>query len=481
MTVTGQGGAAEASEQLSLGSAAGRWVLATTVLGSALGFMDATTVNVALPVLGRDLGADVADLQWVVSGYALSLGALLLLGGSLGDRYGRRRVFVIGAAWFTVASVLCGLAPTSATLIWARVLQGVGAALMTPGSLAIIQSGFHADERARAIGAWSALSGVGAAFGPMFGGYLVDAVSWRAVFLLNIPLGIGIVWAALRHLPESRDPTAGARLDVAGSALITIALAGGSFALIQAPSGHTSRVVIVVATLMGIGGLACFVLVERRQEHPMLPAGIFNGLFVSANAITFAVYAVLGGVIFLLVIHLEATLRYSPLQAGAATLPITVLMLGLSSRSGALANRIGPRLQLTVGPLLLAVGMLMMAPIATGDRYATAVLPGLVVFGLGLTSIVAPVTATALAAVDDRHAGVASGTNTAVARIAGLVAVAVLPAVAGLSGADYDSAAALHAGFPIAMRVAAAVAACGAVVALLTIRRDALEPDGARP
>ncbi len=469
-------GSAEAQEVVRFGTAPGRWVLAITVLGSALGFLDATVVNVALPSIGRELGAEVSGLQWIVTGYSLTLAALILLGGSLGDRYGRRRIFVAGVVWFTVTSLLCALAPTIELLIAARVLQGAGAALVTPGSLAIIEASFHPRERSRAIGAWSALSGIGAALGPLVGGYLIDAVSWRAIFLLNVPFGVAIVLAAARHVPESRDPTVTGRLDLAGSVLVTVGLAGVTFALIEAPRGETSAPLIVAAIVAGVLGLVAFLVVERRRSDPMLPLEVFSSRqFASANLVTFAVYAALGGVFFLLVIQLQTTLGYTPLAAGAAALPVTVIMLALSSRSGALAQRIGPRVQLTVGPMVLAAGMALMALIDRGDSYAGSVLPAVVVFGLGLATTVAPVTATALAAADPRHAGVASGVNNAVSRAAGLLAVAVLPVIAGLSGGDFQDAAALGEGFRVAMVVTAGVALAGGLVAALTISDDVLE------
>jgi EmrB/QacA subfamily drug resistance transporter len=456
-------------------SAEGHWVLAVTVLGSALVFLDSTVVNVALPSIGRDLDAGVSELEWVVDGYLLALAALILLGGGLGDRYGRRRVFVAGVLWFTIASVLCALAPSAQALVAARVLQGAGAALVTPGSLAIIRTTFETDERGRAIGAWSALSGVGAALGPLVGGYLVDAVSWRAVFLINVPLGLAVVVGS-RRVPESREQGAEGSLDVAGAALATLGLAGATFALVEASGGGVAPALVGAAAALGIAALAAFVLVERRRSNPMLPLGLFSSSqFTWANVITFVVYAALGGVFFLFVIYLQTVLGYSALQAGAASLPVTAMMLTLSSRSGALAQRIGPRLQLTVGPLLLAAGMLVMATIGPGDSYRTSVLPAVLVFGLGLATVVAPVTATALAAVDGAHAGIASGVNNAMSRIGQIAAVAVLPLVAGLSGSDFKDADALESAFPVAMVAAAALSACGGVVALLTIRRDALE------
>ena len=408
-------------------SPVGRWVLGVTVLGSGIAFLEATVVNVALPAIGADLDADVAGLQWTINGYLLTLAALILLGGSLGDRYGRRRIFNIGVVWFVGASALCAVAPSIEVLIAARIVQGIGGALLTPGSLAIIEASFHPDDRGRAIGAWSALGGVAAAVGPLVGGWLIEAVSWRAIFLINIPLGAFVVWAANRHVPETRDPTISGRLDFRGSAFASLALAGLTFGVIQAPENGLGSPAVIGAIAVGLASAFAFVRAERRSPEPMLPLSIFDSRqFTSANLVTFVVYAALGGVFFLLVVFLQVALGYTPIAAGAASLPVTALMLVLSPRAGALAQRIGPRLPLTLGPILIAVGMLLMRRIDPGDSYLGAVLPAVVVFGLGLSLVVAPVTATVLAAADERHAGVASGVNNAVARTAGLVAVAAL-------------------------------------------------------
>jgi EmrB/QacA subfamily drug resistance transporter len=458
-------------------SAAGRWVLGATVLGSGMAQLDATVVNVALPAIGRNLHAGVSALQLVVSAYSVTLAALILLSGTLGDRLGRRRVFVTGVAWFAVASLLCALSPSVAALIGARLCQGIGAALLTPGSLAIIDAVFASEDRGRAIGAWSALGGVAAALGPLIGGYLVTAVSWRAIFLLNLPLGAVVSWLALRYVPESRDPTAAGRLDYRGASLATLGLAGATYALVEGPRSGILSPPVLLAALVGLLGLAGFVARERRAANPMLPLDIFSSrAFTSANLVTFVVYAALGGVFFLLVIVLQTSLGYSPLAAGAATLPITALMLALSSRMGALAGRIGPRLPLFVGPLLLAAGMLLMARIDPGDGYPGTVLPAVLVFGVGLAITVAPVTTTALAAADQRHAGAASGVNNAIARTAGLLAVALLPPIAGLSGSAFQDPVALAAGFHTAMLVTAGLAVAGGMVAAATIPNGVLRP-----
>jgi EmrB/QacA subfamily drug resistance transporter len=457
----------------------GRWVLAVAVLGSAVAALEATVINVALPSIGRDLHADVAGLQWTLNGYLLTLASLILVGGSLGDRFGRRRVFCIGVVWFTAASAICALAPTIGWLIAARVLQGIGGALLTPGSLAIIESTFVPEDRARAIGAWSALGGVAAAVGPLLGGYLVEALSWRWVFLINLPVGVIVVMAALRHVPESRDPEATAGNDIPGSVLATLGLAGVTYALIDAEGGFSPAG--WVAAVLGPLALAAFIAVERREREPMLPLDIFRSRqFTSANLVTFVVYGAMGGVFFLLAVELQTGLGYSPIAAGAASLPMTAMMLAFAARGGALAQRIGPRIPLTVGPLLIAAGMLLMTRIEPGASYLGTVLPAVLVFGAGLVFVVAPVTATVLAAAPERHSGVASGINNAVARTASLIAVAVLPLAAGLSSDAYTDPRALTDAFHTAMMISAVVAASGGVLAWLTIRSDVLargEPD----
>ena len=442
-------------------------------------FLDSTVVNVALPVIGRDLHAPTSSLQWILNGYLLTLASFILLGGALGDIYGRRRMFALGAALFTVASVVCAVAPTVETLIAARLFQGVAGALLTPGSLAMIEASFQRKDRPRAIGAWSGLTGVATALGPLLGGYLVDAVSWRAVFLINVPIGAFVVLAS-RRVPESRDPSASHNIDFRGAFLTALGLGGTTYALIAAP-GSGSSALPWVAGAVGVLALVLFVLVERASPHPMLPLGMFsNRQFTSANIVTFVVYAALSGVFFLLVAFLQISLGYTPLAAGAASLPITALMLLLSARSGALAQRIGPRIPLTLGPIIVAAGMLLMSQINPGDSYVGSVLPAVLVFGAGLTLVVAPVTATVLAAADDRYSGIASGVNNAVARVGGLIAVAVLPLIAGITGERFYHSATMTHGFHVAMIVSAAVAIAGGVIAWLTINNDVLssEPEG---
>ena len=451
------------------------------VLGSGMAFLDGTVVNVALPDIGRDLNASTSSLQWILNGYLLTLASLILLGGSLGDRHGRRRIFVLGVALFTVASLLCAIAPTAEALIGARLLQGVGGALLTPGSLAMIEATFQPSDRSRAIGAWSGLGGVATALGPLLGGYLVDAVSWRAIFLINLPLGVFVIAAASRHVPETRDPMASGRLDYLGAALAGLGLAGTTYALIEGPDKGLSAL-IIAAGVGGIAALAGFLLVERRGPNPMMPLDIFSSRqFSAANLVTFVVYAALGGFFFLFVAFLQITMGYSPIASGAATLPVTALMLLFSARSGALAQRIGARIPLTVGPLVIALGLLMTTRIEPGDSYLTSVLPAVFVFGLGLTLVVAPVTATVLAAADMRHAGIASGINNAVSRVAGLLAVAVLPLIAGLTGDSFYDPQKMEDGFRMAMYACAGLAAAGGLIAWLTISSEVLEPEPGEP
>ena len=454
---------------IAYGTSRARWVLAATVLGSGLAFIDATAVNVAVPAIGHSLGAGLSGLTWTVNAYALTLASLILLGGSLGDRLGRRRVFRVGVVWFALASLLCGLAPNVESLIAARALQGVGGALLTPGSLAILQSSFRPEDRGRAIGAWSGLTGLAAAAGPVLGGWLVQATSWRGVFLINLPVAIAVVIAA-RHVPESRDPGAARHIDITGAALGAAGLGSLTYGLITWQDSRFTAPAVLVALSVGVVALAGFVVRERTAKEPMLPLGIFDSsLFRVANLITFMVYAALGGVFFWLVLNLQVVVGYDPLAAGVALLPLTLILLLLSSRMGALAQRIGPRLPMTGGPLLCALGAAGMTRIGEGASYVADVLPPVVVFGLGLSLTVAPLTATVLAAAPARHAGLASGVNNATARVAGLLAIAILPLVTGLSGEAYSNPNVLEPAYRIAMWVAAGLLAAGGVLAGLFV------------
>lgn len=468
-------------EGIRVASPVGRWVVLTTVLGSSMALLDSTVINVALPRIGEDLGTDLAALQWTVNAYMLTLAGLILLGGALGDRFGRRRVFVLGVIWFAVASLLCGIAPNAEVLIAARALQGVGGALLTPGSLAIIQASFHPDDRARAVGLWSGLGGVGAAVGPFLGGWLVDGPGWRWVFLLNLPLAAVCVPVALRHVPESRDPDAHGRFDVLGAALAALALALVTYALIEVPEQGAS-VMVIGAALGGVVLGVAFVQVERRRADPMVPPSIFaSRQFTAVNIVTFCVYAALGGFFFLSAIQLQVVAGYSALGAGTALLPTTVLMLLFSASAGDLGRRIGPRVPLTVGPLLAATGMLLMLRVGPGASYPKDVLPAVMVLGLGMVTLVAPLTATVLAAVETGRAGLASGINNAAARAAGLLAVAALPLLAGMGPEAYRDAGEFASTFRRAMPMCAGLLVAGSVIAFWSLRTVPAARAEARP
>ncbi|WP_217552317.1 MFS transporter [Streptomyces sp. GbtcB6] len=456
-----------------LASSQGKWILLTTVLGSSMAMLDSTVVNVALPRIGRDLDASLSALQWTVNAYMLTLAGLILLGGSLGDHYGRRKIFVLGVVWFAAASLMCGLAPNDAILIAARALQGIGGALLTPGSLALIQASFHPDDRARAVGLWSGFGGIGAAVGPFLGGWLVDGPGWRWVFLLNVPLALLCVPIALRHVPESADGRAHGRFDVLGAALGALALGLVTYALIEAGT----------ASLLAVAGVAAgvaFVYVEKRRQDPMLPLDMFaSRQFTALNVVTLCVYGAFGGYFFLTALQLQVVAGYSALAAGTALLPTTALMLFFSARSGALADRIGPRIPLTVGPLLCATAMLLMLRVGEHANYLTDVLPAVLVQGVGMVILVAPLTASVLASVDTTRAGIASGINNAAARAASLIAVAALPLLAGMGPEAYRSATAFNAAFDRAMPICAGVLVVGAALAFALVRRPA--PDCRHP
>jgi EmrB/QacA subfamily drug resistance transporter len=463
------------------GTPAARGVLAATILGTGMAFLDGTVVNIALPRIGAEFGASVSGLQWILDGYLLSLAALILVAGSLGDRYGRRRIFSLGVVWFGTSSVLCGLALNTEMLVAARVLQGVGGALLTPGALAIIQSSFVRADRPRAIGAWSGLGGIAGAIGPLVGGLLVQAWSWRLAFLVNVPLGLAVVWLTRKYVPESCDNTMGGHPDVWGSVLGALGLAGITAALVEAPGRGVFDPLVVTGAVVGVVALTTFVVLQARQRDPLVPPDVFaNRTFVVANLITFVVYAALGGMMMLFVLQLQVSLGYGPTLAGLAGLPISIIMLLLSARSGRAAQRFGPRWFLVAGPVVIALGMALLTMVTPGASYLLVVLPAVVVFGLGLTAVVAPVTATVLASAEDRHAGVASGVNNAIARTGGLLAVAILPAAAGLSGAAYSDPVAMTEGWQLAMWLCAALCATGGVLALW-VRNDALAPPPSLP
>jgi EmrB/QacA subfamily drug resistance transporter len=468
--------AAAAGEQAGLKFASGpsRWVLLATVLGSAIASIDATVVGIALPAIGRNFSAGLAALQWVVTAYTLTLAGLLLIAGALGDKYGRKRVFQAGVVWFAVASVLSGIAPSVGALIAARALQGIGAALLTPGSLAILEATFRPDDRGKAIGAWSGFTGAGTAIGPFIGGWLVAAVSWRLIFAINLPIAAIVVAVTWRHVPESRDPDATGPVDIAGGILATAGLIGLTYGLIEGPAAGWARPTVLAALAGGVILLGAFASWERRAPAPMLPLNLFASTqFTATNIVTFIVYGAIGGALFLLPIDLQQVSGYTALQAGISLLPVTAITLALSRRSGALAARLGPRLQMSAGPVLIGAGLGLFTLINGSGDYLTQVLPAVVTFGFGLAVTVAPLTSTVLAAVPARHAGMASAVNNDVARAAALIAVALLPAAGGITGNAYRHAAQFSTGFHTASLISAALCLAGGTLAAATIRNPA--------
>lgn len=412
--------------EIPLHSARGRWVIAAMALGSGMIFLDGTVVNVALPRIQSDLAAPVSGLQWILNGYLLLLAAVLLLGGSLGDRYGRKWIFVIGLGLFTLASIACGIAPNLIVLVLARVIQGLGGALLVPGSLAMIRAVIASDDAGEAIGTWAGLSGVTTAAGPLLGGYLVQASSWRAIFFLNVPVAAVTVFA-LRHVPENRDPQASGDLDWIGALLTVVGLGGLMYALIEGPDAGWTRVDIMVGLGIGMAGILAFILREARTAHPMMPLGVFRSRnFTGANLATVGVYFSLTGALLFLALDLQQIQGYSPLQAGAATLPITVLLLFLSPRVGGLMRRFGARLPMTAGAIIIAVGYGLLALSGRHVVYLRDIFPGVCVVGIGMSIFVTPLTTTVMSSVPQSLAGIASGINNAVTRVCSLLAVAIL-------------------------------------------------------
>jgi EmrB/QacA subfamily drug resistance transporter len=388
-------------------------------------FIDGTVVNVALPALQADLNATITDVQWVVEAYALFLGALILVGGAMGDQLGRKRVFLFGVVSFTAASILCGVATSARLLIIARAVQGVGAAFLVPGSLAIISATFSDAERGRAIGTWSGFSAITTAIGPVVGGWLIDHVSWRAAFFLNIPLAV-IVLVLSRFIEESRDPSRTKRIDWMGALLAVIGLGGVVFGLLEWPRLGPGHPPVIGSLALGVVCLALLVIVERRAKNPMLPLDLFRSrTFTLANILTLLLYGALGVVFFLLPLYLIQVEHYSATAAGAALVPFAVIMFALSRWAGGLVARVGPRLPLTIGPVIAAIGVVLFARDGADASYWTTVFPAVCLLGLGMTITVAPLTTTVMGAVDSHRAGVASGINNTVARVAGLLAIAV--------------------------------------------------------
>ncbi len=428
--------AASPTDGLVLHSLRGRVALTATVAASGMAMLDATVVNVALPHIGEDFGVDVSALQWVLTGYLLALASLILLGGALGDRYGRRKVFVVGTIWFAVASLLCGAAPGVGVLVAARVLQGVGAALLTPGSLAILQASFREEDRARAVGAWSGLGGVAGAIGPFVGGWLVDGPGWRWAFLINVPVAALAIACAAVAVPETRDPHAARGLDMLGAALAVAGLGAATWAFTEAGVRGWTDPAVLVAGGLAVVAIAAFVHRMLHAGDPLVPPSLFRSReFTVANLATVVLYAAIGVSFFLVAYELQVGAGWSALAAGTALLPATVLMLALSARSGEVAQRIGPRLQLTAGPLVLAVGLLLLARIGPDASWLPDVLPGAVLVGIGLVTFVAPLSATVMGSVSPDHVSVASGVNNAIARTASLASLALIPVISGLTSA----------------------------------------------
>jgi EmrB/QacA subfamily drug resistance transporter len=457
-------------EPLRYSSAKGRWALAAVILGSGAAFLEGSVVNVALPAIGRDLDLDLGGLQWVINAYLLSLSALMITGGSLGDLFGRRRIFTAGLIAFALTSLLCAVAPSGEVLIGARVLQGAAAALLVPASLAIVEASFAPEDRGVAIGAWSGWSGISSLLGPFAGGWLVDATSWRWVFAVVVVVALAAAWLGVRHLPESRATTGG-RPDWKGSVLISLSLAAVTYALVEAGGRGLGDPLVATAAVGGGVLLVGFLLVEHHVRNPMLPLSIFRSRqFSGANAATLANYLAIGAMFFFLSLQLQDVLGYSALAAGAASLPTTVIMLLFSPQAGKLGQRIGARTPMTVGPIVLGVGLVMLSAVGRGDDYLTAVFPGVVVFGIGMTIFVAPLTTTVLGGVAEERSGLASAVNNAVARLAQLLASAALPAAAGLSASTAVGPGAFSEGYQKAMLIAAGVAAMGGLIAWVTIR-----------
>ena len=448
----------------------GRRLVATTVLGSGMGFLDGTIANVALPHIGRDLHANLAELQWVINGYTLALASLILLGGSLGDRLGRKRAYGWGIAAFAIASVLSALSPTIGILIAARVVQGVAAALMTPGSLALLQSSFREQDRMRAIGAWTGTLGIATAAGPALGGWLVG-INWRIAFWINLPIAVVVLWL-LRCAPESRDPEPEGRLDVPAALLAPLALGSLTWTL-TAWSADGAVLATLLPLAVGIAAVVAFVVVESRTESPMLPLHLFrNRAFSVVNVATLFVYASLSGTLLFLALFLQVSAGWTPLAAGAATIPMSIVMLFLASRFGAVAARIGPRRPMLWGEALLCLGLVVLARAPDHPHYVVDVLPAVLLMGFGLSMLVAPLTGTVLAAAPERYAGLASGINNAVSRTAGLLAVAGLPLLVGLSGDRYRDARPVADAFRASLWWCAAGVAAGLVATAVGLRRQ---------
>ncbi len=446
-----------------------RMILVACILGSTVVTLDATVVNVALPAIRDDLGGGFAGQQWTANAYLVTLASLILVGGSLGDIFGERRVFSLGVVGFGVSSVVCALAPGIEVLVAGRALQGAAGALLTPAALAVIVSAFSPGERGAAVGSWTAWGAVGMIIGPLVGGQLVDAASWRWIFALNVPLILATLVLIARYVPEGGGGADHVRVDVTGGALCAAGLAGITFGLIRQPEGGFSDPTVFMPLGGGFALLAAFILYERRASHPMLELGLFRRHnFAVGNVETLLMYAGLSLLFFFLVLFLQNVAGYSAVGAGSAGLPVTVLMFLLSKRFGALADRWGPRLFMGFGPVVMAAGLALLTRLGTDVDYVVDLLGPLVLFGVGLSMTVAPLTATVLADADEHNAGLASGINNAIARVAGLLGIALVGAlVAGRYG---DAAASSVGAFHLAMAISAGLVGVGGVLGLMLVR-----------
>lgn len=454
------------------GPSRGALVLIGTVLGSSLAFIDGSAVNLTLPVIQRQLGGDAAAAQWIMNAYMLMLGALVLAGGAAADRYGRRAVFIAGVVVFSLASALCGLSPNLPLLIAARAVQGLGAALLVPASLAILGAAFDKAARGRAVGIWAGAGGLMSAIGPVLGGWLTDAVSWRAVFLINLPLAALAVGFILAGAKESRAPQAGP-VDWAGAAAAILGLGALTWALTDAPARGWTSPLVLVGLVVGVACMAGFLAIERRAKSPMVPLGLFgSATFSGANGLTFLLYAAFSGALFLLPFQLIQVHHYPTAAAGAALLPLSVGLAVLSPLAGAISAKVGVRAMLTAGPLVVAAGFGLLAFSAHQPGYWTGVFPGLTLLAIGMGIAVAPLTDAILASVPDAYEGAASGINNAVARVGGLLAVALAGFVMA-AGAGEAQASAIAQGYRIAMIAAALGAAAAGLIGLVTIRPTA--------
>lgn len=447
------------------------WILVASILGSGAVFLEGTVVLVAVPAIGKDLGLGMSGLQWVMNGYLLTLSALILFGGALGDRVSHQRVFGFGLIGFALSSLGCAIAPNIVILVAARVVQGIAGALVVPNSLAMLETAFSGKARGVAIGRWAAWSGISTAIGPLAGGWLVDAASWRFVFVSVVPFSIAAAWIALSRSDVTKTKFSKERLDYAGAILVTLGLAGMVSALIVAPDAGFGSALTLTLGLGGMLMLVAFVVMESRAKNPILPLDVFRSRqFIGANLNTVFVYAGLNGLFFLLMLEMQNRMGYSALKAGASLLPINALLLILSPRTGKLAARIGPRLPMAVGSLIAGIGSLLFMRMEPHASYMTVLFPAIVVFGVGLGALVAPLTSAALQSLADSRAGIASAVNNAAARLAGLLATAAIPLAVGIGGSRRPNGAALDSAFGKAMLIVSALCGIGAIVALVMVR-----------